>query len=98
KLHKLAELWVKGLAFDWNRLYGERKPHRLSLPTYPFAQERYWVPEAAAPTRRLQFLPPQSTKQQNGQFDREYFAKLFRDVSEQSLSVEEAFEAANQKL
>ncbi|MEJ2116627.1 MAG: SDR family NAD(P)-dependent oxidoreductase, partial [Alphaproteobacteria bacterium] len=28
KLHKLAELWVKGLTFDWNRLYGERKPCR----------------------------------------------------------------------
>ena len=37
-------LWVKGLVFDWNRLYGENKPRRISLPTYPFARERYWVP------------------------------------------------------
>ena len=47
KLDKLAGLWVKGLSFDWQRLYGEAKPRRISLPTYPFARERYWV-EASA--------------------------------------------------
>jgi len=39
---KLLDLWVKGLSFDWGRLYGEVKPRRISLPTYPFARERYW--------------------------------------------------------
>jgi polyketide synthase PksN len=45
KYVKLLDLWVKGLVFDWNKLYGEQKPRRISLPTYPFARERYWVPE-----------------------------------------------------
>ncbi len=49
KFGKLLDLWVKGLAFDWSRLYGEVRPRRLSLPTYPFARERYWVPALAAP-------------------------------------------------
>jgi len=40
---KLLELWVKGLSFDWQRLYGDATPRRISLPTYPFARERYWV-------------------------------------------------------
>ncbi|MGK3983835.1 beta-ketoacyl synthase N-terminal-like domain-containing protein [Sorangium sp. So ce136] len=44
KLAKVLELWVRGLAVDWNRLYGEEKPKRLSLPTYPFARELYWFP------------------------------------------------------
>lgn len=43
KLHKIAELWVKGWNLDWNRLYGEIKPHRISLPAYSFAKERYWL-------------------------------------------------------
>ena len=42
KYGKLLDLWVKGLSFDWNKLYGETKPYRISLPTYPFAQEHYW--------------------------------------------------------
>jgi len=43
KYSKLVSLWVKGLIVDWNKLYGQRKPHRISLPTYPFAKERYWL-------------------------------------------------------
>ncbi|MCP4157829.1 MAG: hypothetical protein GY757_59515, partial [bacterium] len=46
KYSKLLGLWVKGLVFDWNKLYGETKPGRISLPTYPFAKERYWVKRA----------------------------------------------------
>ena len=46
KLHKVAELWVKGLRVDWQRLYdpAEPRPRRVSLPPYPFAREHYWVP------------------------------------------------------
>nr|DAC82029.1 TPA_exp: polyketide synthase [Kiritimatiellota bacterium] len=43
KYSKLLDLWVKGLAFDWAKLYGEEKPQRISAPTYPFAKESYWV-------------------------------------------------------
>ncbi|AJQ25407.1 SDR family NAD(P)-dependent oxidoreductase [Pelosinus fermentans] len=46
KYAKIAEIWVKGLIIDWNKLYGNSKPSRISLPTYPFAKERYWVPES----------------------------------------------------
>jgi len=46
KYSKLLSLWVKGLVFDWNKFYdGAVKPKRISLPTYPFAKERYWIPE-----------------------------------------------------
>src|SRR5262252_2103034 len=48
KYGKLLDLWVKGLTFDWRGLYGDRLPRRISLPTYPFARERYWTPAAAA--------------------------------------------------
>lgn len=46
KLHEIAKLWVKGLNIDWAGLYVGTKPRRISLPTYPFARERYWLPEA----------------------------------------------------
>ncbi len=45
KYSKLLGLWVNGLVFDWNRIYGENKPKRVSLPAYPFAKERYWIPK-----------------------------------------------------
>ncbi|MCP5002451.1 MAG: SDR family NAD(P)-dependent oxidoreductase, partial [Planctomycetes bacterium] len=43
KYSKILDLWVKGLVLDWNKLYGKTKPNRISLPTYPFARERYWI-------------------------------------------------------
>ncbi|MCX7747899.1 MAG: SDR family NAD(P)-dependent oxidoreductase [Clostridia bacterium] len=45
KYNKLLGFWVKGMDFDWRKLYDDPKPRRISLPTYPFAKERYWVPE-----------------------------------------------------
>ncbi|HEX2925758.1 MAG TPA: beta-ketoacyl synthase N-terminal-like domain-containing protein, partial [Ruminiclostridium sp.] len=45
KYTKLLDLWVKGLILDWNKLYGDIKPRRISLPTYPFAREHYWIPQ-----------------------------------------------------
>jgi len=43
KLAQLLELWVKGLVLDWRRLYHDPRPRRVSLPTYPFARQRYWA-------------------------------------------------------
>ncbi|MDX8047240.1 SDR family NAD(P)-dependent oxidoreductase [Gracilibacillus sp. S3-1-1] len=42
---KLAQLWVTGEVIDWGLLYWGKNPYRVSLPTYPFASESYWVPE-----------------------------------------------------
>ncbi|RKZ92367.1 MAG: hypothetical protein DRR19_04435 [Candidatus Parabeggiatoa sp. nov. 1] len=46
KLNKLAQLWVSGLNIDWQLLYPNQKPQRISLPTYPFARKPYWIPIA----------------------------------------------------
>lgn len=53
KYHKLLDLWVKGLAIDWNKLYGEQKPRKVSLPTYQFARERYWKPGPNKPVKTI---------------------------------------------
>lgn len=39
----LARLWVSGVPIDWESLYSDQKPGIVSLPTYPFAKERYWA-------------------------------------------------------
>jgi acyl transferase domain-containing protein/acyl carrier protein len=43
RFYKLAQLWVSGAEIDWRLLYQDRAPRRVSLPTYPFARERYWI-------------------------------------------------------
>lgn len=46
RANRLARHWVNGTDIDWKSLYGEQTPSRISLPTYPFARERYWLPDA----------------------------------------------------
>lgn len=45
----IAKRWIYGEEINWAQLHSERKsqrsPQRVSLPGYPFARERYWVPE-----------------------------------------------------
>src|SRR5204863_6762265 len=41
QLPKLAELWVSGAKVNWRLLYKADLPRRISVPTYPFARERY---------------------------------------------------------
>ncbi|MBB4730094.1 non-ribosomal peptide synthetase, partial [Xanthomonas arboricola] len=45
----LPEAWVSGVAFDWKRLHRERPPRRISLPTYPFDRQDYWIGGATPP-------------------------------------------------
>ncbi len=51
ELPRLAELWVSGAKIDWRLLYTSGLPRRISAPTYPFARERYWIPETPGTVR-----------------------------------------------
>lgn len=42
-LSTLAQLWVQGVAVDWEGFYAGTAHRRVVLPTYPFERQRYWV-------------------------------------------------------
>jgi acyl transferase domain-containing protein/acyl carrier protein len=39
----LGKLWLKGMPIDWETFYANERRHRVSLPTYPFERQSYWV-------------------------------------------------------
>lgn len=43
----LGALYAAGYAVDWTRLYPEKLPP-VSLPTYPWQRERYWIEQKPA--------------------------------------------------
>ncbi|ARJ75590.1 polyketide synthase [Bacillus velezensis] len=47
KYAMLAKLWVQGLHVDWNKLYPDERPKKVSLPVYPFAKTHCWIPHSA---------------------------------------------------
>ncbi len=57
ELSTAAEQWTKGARLHWQGQY-EALPQRIHIPTYPFAEQRYWVPAAelasSAGSRRFQ--------------------------------------------
>jgi 3-oxoacyl-(acyl-carrier-protein) synthase/acyl carrier protein/2-polyprenyl-3-methyl-5-hydroxy-6-metoxy-1,4-benzoquinol methylase len=42
-LTTVGELFVQGYRLNYEKLFGQGGYARLSLPTYPFARERYWI-------------------------------------------------------
>lgn len=43
-LETVARLWVEGVNVAWEQLPRHRSGHIVSVPTYPFAKNRYWLP------------------------------------------------------
>ncbi|MFF2910654.1 SDR family NAD(P)-dependent oxidoreductase [Paenibacillus sp. NPDC057934] len=55
KLSQLAQLWSSGVEIDWERMYNGQQSNRLSLPSYPFTRESYWVDQAGRKAEANQF-------------------------------------------
>ncbi|BBA33899.1 hypothetical protein sS8_1945 [Methylocaldum marinum] len=55
QLDRLARLWVHGVEVDWHVLQAASgksaaRPRRISLPHYPYARQRFWLPRDELPT------------------------------------------------
>jgi len=55
-LTALGQLWLEGVAVNWQGFYAHERRSRVPLPTYPFEKKRYWIdppkiPEANPPQR-----------------------------------------------
>lgn len=42
-LTTIGRLWVSGVWIDWHKFYADEKRCKVSLPTYPFEGEQYWI-------------------------------------------------------
>jgi acyl transferase domain-containing protein/acyl carrier protein len=57
-LTSLGQLWVAGVNVDWDAFYRQERRQRVSLPTYPFERQRYWI--ASEPAARQAIAPHSS--------------------------------------
>lgn len=42
-LTAVGKLWLAGVRFNWSGFYQREQRIRISLPTYPFEVQRYWI-------------------------------------------------------
>ena len=47
QLESVAKYYVQGGTISWDAFYDTEVPERMSLPTYPFAKNQYWIPKDA---------------------------------------------------
>ena len=55
----VGRLWVAGIEIDPTRFFAPDSQRRVSLPTYPFERQRYWIDKGvqAAPSNSLTRRP-----------------------------------------
>lgn len=51
RLDELIALWVKGADIPWERRFAPGEGRRISIPTYPFRRQRYWLPDGYTTSR-----------------------------------------------
>lgn len=64
-LGQLGRLWLAGARVEWRQLHAGKRRRRVSLPTYPFERQRFWVeyqPEAAGAPTTVNSPQPARTK------------------------------------
>lgn len=58
-LEKIAQYWTQGGdKMPWEKLHEGREVHRISLPTYPFRRNYYWIEEQGAEAPRPDAIQP----------------------------------------
>ncbi|MFN6525819.1 aminotransferase class III-fold pyridoxal phosphate-dependent enzyme [Nostoc sp. ChiSLP03a] len=50
-LKAVGQLWLAGVSIDWSNFYQRERRQRISLPTYPFERQRFWIDPPPHPNR-----------------------------------------------
>ncbi len=84
-LGRIGRLWLWGVDIDWGGFYGNEKRRRISLPTYPFEGERYWI-EGNPFSDRNEMSRPQTQIKKKSSLSDWFYLPLWKQVP--SLPVE----------
>ncbi|WP_191559492.1 non-ribosomal peptide synthetase [Metabacillus idriensis] len=56
----IIKSFIAGDLVDWKKLYADQKYRRISLPTYPFEEKRFWIENSTVVTKNK--LTPKEAK------------------------------------
>jgi acyl transferase domain-containing protein/glutamate-1-semialdehyde aminotransferase len=63
-LQAIGQLWLAGVSLDWDRFEQAETRRKVSLPTYPFERQRFWIdplPPQHPDSAHVSSLPPLTT-------------------------------------
>ncbi len=85
----LGQLWLAGVIIDWQGVYARQQRQRLTLPSYPFQRQRYWIDTPPEPLIEEK-QPSQSVKPlvlESAAASRPKIERLLRETLEESLGI-----------
>lgn len=77
EMMEMAKAWVQGKRVTWDDLYGDRKPLKISVPTYPFARERYWISVPEMKTSTVNHILHPLVHRNTSDFTEQRFSSVF---------------------
>lgn len=86
-LHALGQLWSKGVAVDWRVLHADQQRARVSLPTYPFDRQVYWIKPSGESVERVQAQHAQEENSVHGLKNPHSIKELTESVWQQAFGV-----------
>lgn len=92
-LNRLGNLWLYGKKIDWSRVFTGEKRYRISLPTYPFEGQKYWIPRESVDIR-MASPPEQSALHRNADMADWFYTPMWEQVppvSRESKNVNQDF-------
>ncbi|OLP64674.1 Phthiocerol/phenolphthiocerol synthesis polyketide synthase type I PpsE [Bacillus pumilus] len=67
-LSRIGDIWLQGVPIDWMKLRHHKANQKVSLPTYPFERQRYWMEKvdigAPSSSQSIQMVVPKENKGQ----------------------------------
>jgi acyl transferase domain-containing protein len=65
--HQILDLWVNGVKVDWSSLYANSHLKPISLPSYPFEHQSFWIQplEQSRPSEPVSIIPNLLTTNQD---------------------------------
>lgn len=72
--NQIGKLWLYGQQIDWHRYYSAEKRYRISLPTYPFERQRYWIDGNSIPAS----MGPMSPRNTAGDLGKGIYIPLWK--------------------
>ena len=61
-LQTLSSLYVRGVDINWQNVSRGQNPQKISLPTYPFQRQSYWLTKSANSSKINVYLPEEKSQ------------------------------------
>jgi acyl transferase domain-containing protein/thioesterase domain-containing protein len=87
-LQTLGQLWVSGVDVDWAKLHAAGSVQRVSLPTYPFERQKFWIePDRVQPARSSAPNPSPGNEDDANEY---FYRRIFKPACLPAVSRSEA--------